>query len=135
MDALILDMKNRAALSQWERQRGRERRQRKAEIRKHVFLLAFAVCFLFAAVFGLNRMISNAGAPQETELSFKYYKNIPVEQGDTLFSIAGTYADREHYDSVDKYVREVRLMNHLDEDDTIYAGDWLIIPYYSGEFY
>ena len=42
------------------------------------------------------------------------------------------YASSE-YEDLDDYIREVRQINHLDQD-TIYAGSYLCIPYYSSEY-
>ncbi len=118
---------------EWDARIRRNKRKRRAELKKHTFQLMFAVFFVCLAIFGINSMISSAGAVKESELSFKYYKNICAEEGDTLFAIAETYAQEGYYDSVDAYVSEVRFMNHLEEEDTLYAGDYLIIPYYSNE--
>ncbi len=117
----------------WDARIRCNKRKRRAELKKHTFQLIFAILFVCLAILGINRMISSAGAATESDLSFKYYKNICAEEGDTLFSIAETYAEEGDYDSVDAYVSEVRFMNHLEEEDTLYAGDYLIIPYYSNE--
>lgn len=66
------------------------------------------------------------------EISYKYFTSVLVESGDTLYSIAQEYAD-EHYSSIDAYIEEVCLTNHL-MDMEICAGDYLVIPYYSTEF-
>lgn len=127
----ISDDRNRNIIR--ERKILRSKEIRESEIKKHTFQLVFAIFFIFTVLFGMNHFISRAGAAKETELSFKYYRNIPVEEGDTLESIAQIYADEEHYESTDAYLREVRLMNHLEEEDKIYAGGYLIIPYFSNE--
>ena len=64
--------------------------------------------------------------------SYKYYTSIQIEKGDTLWSIADTYMTSE-YDSIQDYIREIKELNHLGPDD-IHAGQYLTIPYYSGEF-
>lgn len=69
---------------------------------------------------------------EDTAVSYKYFTSVQVKQGDTLLSIAQEYAD-EHYDSVYAYMEEVCLTNHM-LDDKIFAGDYLIVPYYSTEF-
>lgn len=92
-----------------------------------------AIGFICIVIFGVNRMISRAGDVKEEDLSFKYYRNICVEQGETLTSIARTYADQAYYKSYDKYVQEVVYMNHLEDADDIREGAYLIIPYYSNE--
>lgn len=59
----------------------------------------------------------------------KYYTSICLEEGDTLWSIAlryNVYSDK----STQEYVRELRRMNGL-SDDTIHAGHYLTISYYS----
>lgn len=107
------------------------KKRRNEEIRRHIFQLIFALAFICLVVFGLNSMISRAGVTKEGELSFKYYKNICIAQGETLTSIAKIYADKEHYETLDKYVKEVVYMNHLENADDICEGAYLIIPYYS----
>ena len=120
-------------VSKWDVRIRNNKRRRNAEIRRHIFLLIFAIAFICMAVFGINSMISKAGEAKEEELSFKYYKNICVEEGETLTSIARTYADQAHYKSYNKYIQEVVYMNHLENADDICEGAYLIIPYYSNE--
>ncbi len=119
--------------NKWDIRVRQSKERRRAELKRHIFQLFFAACFICAVILGANNLISRAGEAEEAELSFKYYRNIPIEQGDTLSSIARTYADQEHYETTDDYVQEVRLINHLEEEDKIYTGDYLIIPYYSNE--
>ena len=82
-------------VSKWDARIRNNKRKRNAEIRKHILLLIFAV--------GINRMISEAGKAEEEALSFKYYKSIRIESGDTLTSVAHTYADQVHYENHHKY--------------------------------
>ncbi len=119
--------------NKWDIRVRQSKERRRAELKRHIFQLFFTACFICAVILGVNNLISKAGEAKEAELSFKYYRNIPIEQGDTLSSIARTYADQEHYETTDDYVREVRLINHLEEEDKIYTGEYLIIPYYSNE--
>lgn len=120
-------------VSKWDMRIRDNKRRRNAEIRKHIFLLIFALVFICIVLFYINGMISKAGDAKEEEFSFKYYKNICVEQGETLTSIARIYADEAHYETLDSYIREVVYMNHLKNADDICAGYCLIIPYYSNE--
>lgn len=134
MDRAIADAKSDTLpVSKWDARIRRNKRRRNAEIRKHILQLFFAVAFICVVIFGINSMISKAGAAKEEELSFKYYKNICVEEGETLTSIAGIYADDAHYETSDAYVDEVVYMNHLKNADDICAGMYLIIPYHSHE--
>lgn len=120
-------------VSKWDARIRRNKKKRNAEIRRRVFLLFFAISFICAAILGVNRMISKAGEAKEEELSFKYYKNICIEQGETLTSVARTYADQAHYEDHHKYIQEVMYMNHLEDADDISEGTYLIVPYYSNE--
>ena len=63
------------------------------------------------------------------DTSEKYYESVLVEEGDTLWSLAGEYSDF-HYDSYEEYIREVRTINHLCEDSLIHEGCYLVLPYY-----
>lgn len=63
---------------------------------------------------------------------YKYYHRIEVEEGDTLWSIA-----KENYtpceQTIQEYIAEVEQINHC-TNGIIYAGEYLMIPYYSSEF-
>ena len=120
-------------VDEWEVRIRENKRRRNAEIRRHILQLIFAIVFICVAVFGVNSMISRAGGAQEENISVKYYKNICVERGETLTSIARVYADEKYYETLDAYIAEVVYMNHLKDADDICAGYYLIIPYYSNE--
>ena len=129
-------MKKRYAtlpVSKWDKRIRDNKRRRNAEIRKHIFQLILAAVFICIAILCANSMISKAGDARGDNISVKYYKNICVERGETLTSIAKTYADEEHYETLDQYIEEVLYMNHLDNADDICAGYYLIIPYYASE--
>lgn len=120
-------------VSKWDIRIRDNKRRRNAEIRKHIFQLIFAAVFICIVILFINRMISQAGDAKEEDISFKYYKNICLEEGETLTSIAKVYADEEHYETVDQYIQEVMYMNHLKNADDIRSGYYLIIPYYANE--
>lgn len=61
----------------------------------------------------------------------KYYTSIRIEAGDTLWAIAGAYMTDE-YTNIQEYIREVCAINHISEDK-IYAGQYIVIPYYAKE--
>lgn len=131
-----MTMRNKYAtlpVSKWDKRIRDNKRRRNAEIRKHVFQLIFAIGFICMVVLCMNSMISKAEDAGKENISMKYYKNICVEQGETLTSIAGTYADEEHYETLEAYINEVIYMNHLKSADDIPAGYYLIIPYYASE--
>lgn len=67
------------------------------------------------------------------EVFYKYYHRIEVSEGDTLWSIA-TQNYRPQEQTIWEYMDEVQQINHRNSQ-TVYAGEELMIPYYSTEFY
>ena len=104
----------------------RKRRQKRLS-------LAVLVCFAVFAALGTSFVMTSTAEAGTSESSrYKYYTSIQVEHGSSLWEIAREYASSE-YEDLDEYIREVRQINHLDQD-TIYAGSYLCIPYYSSEY-
>lgn len=108
-----------------------KRRNRKREVRRNMILLfvsflIIVLCVCFASTFSAQAQDMHA------KVSYKYFKSIYIEDGDSLWSIGKEYAD-EHYSSVASYISEVKRMNSL-ESDSIKTGSYLIVPYYSTEF-
>lgn len=97
-------------------------------------LIGSACLFLvIAAICSINFFMINAKASSEQEtITYKYYTSITIEAGETLWDIAGTYMSDE-FPSVEKYIDEVKNINQL-KNDKIYAGENLIVPYYSCEY-
>ncbi len=92
------------------------------------------IVILISGIFiglGAGRVFSHAES-LDTDHYYRYYKSVMIMPGDTLTSIASSYND--HYESIDDHVDEIRFTNHLSEDATIYAGEYLIVPYYSTEY-
>ncbi len=132
MSGKVRGKSDASPVSKWDERILRNKKRRKAELRRHIFQLIFAAAFLCVVLFCMNSMVSRAGTAKEEELSFKYYKNICIGQGETLTSIAERYADKEHYETFEQYVKEVVYMNHLKDADDICEGAYLIVPYYAG---
>lgn len=65
--------------------------------------------------------------------SEKYFTCITVEEGDSLWSIAGKYMTEE-YESTQEYINEVKQINNL-TGSTIVTGTSLIVPYYEVKNY
>lgn len=105
------------------------RRQR--AIRNRILFIAATICLITLMAVSYHAIVSNA----ETEIGnfeYKYYKNIQVEYGDSLWSIAQDYAD-DHYDDIHDYIYEVKQINHM-KDEMIREGQKLLIPYYSAQY-
>lgn len=90
-----------------------------------------SLCILFTIIFIISissTMITDAKESSSSPKTYKYYTSIYIEKGDTLWSIAEQYS----YDgiSINDYINELKEINCL-EDETIHAGCYLLISYYS----
>lgn len=112
-----------------ERRIRNNRIRRRREMRKNFLLLVMTVCLIVTTSIAVSSFRSNAKNDPSQEDS-KYYKSIVVSDSDTLWSIAETYRDGTHYESVQEYIREVKQINSL-TNDAIYADAHLIVPYYA----
>lgn len=77
------------------------------------------------------RSLASSG---EEQLKFKYYTQVTVAYGETLWDLSENYIDYEEYKDKNEYIEEVQSINHLAEEDSIRAGQTLIVPYYSYDF-
>lgn len=112
-----------------ERRIRNNRIRRRREMRKNFLLLMMTFCLIVTTSIVVSSFRSSAKNDPSQETS-KYYKSIVVSDSDTLWSIAEDYMDKEHYGSVNAYIREVMQINSL-TNDAIYADAHLIVPYYA----
>lgn len=112
-----------------ERRIRNNRIRRRREMRKNFLLFVMTLCLIVTTSVAVSSFRSNAKNDDSKE-TYKYYKSIVVSDNDTLWSIAETYMDEEHYESVYEYIREVMRINSL-TNDAIYADAHLIVPYYA----
>ncbi len=106
------------------------RRQR--EIRMKVIISVLAFIFVLGIVFTVKSFTSSA--VDEMDITYKYFKNYEIEQGDSLWAIADEYIDYSFYDTKQEYIDEVMEINHL-KNEVIVSGQCLVIPYFSGEYH
>lgn len=78
----------------------------------------------------LSVLITKEEAPETnaSNASSKYYTCITIEEGDTLWNIAGRYMTEE-YSSTQAYIDEVLSINNMNTD-VIIEGTNLLVPYY-----
>ncbi len=117
-----------AAYSAYREIKIAENKKRRMRIvrRQRMMLATVLALFIFIILFfSLTRVIQ----ANSEKGRFKYYTSITVHSGDTLNSIAGEYYS-EDYKDVQAYIDEVCSINHI-KDDVIYAGENIIVPYYS----
>ena len=112
------------------RKKIRENIRRRKKNRFIKMMLSFCLIFTLAMMSG--SIISYAKSSKTEIPSYKYYTRITIEDGDTLTTIAKQYISHE-YASTSAYIDEVVQMNSIDSE-VIYAGQNLLIPYYSEEF-
>lgn len=110
-----------------ERKRVQIQRKRIKRNRKIAVLTLAAICIIALGLI-YNGFITDASKSQNT---YKYYTDIKVELGDTLWDIANEYIT-DDYNSIKEYIAEVREINSICDDD-IYYGQRLMVPYYSEE--
>lgn len=112
-----------------ERRIRNNRIRRKREMRKNFLLFMLTLCLIVTTSVAVSSFRSNAKGDPAKE-TYRYYKSITVSERDTLWSIAETYMDEMHYDSIQDYINDVMHINNL-KNDAIYADAHLIVPYYA----
>lgn len=106
------------------------RRQR--QLRRNVMLTIFTLVLILTLSIG-GFAIGSKAQDKDSVVLYKYYTNIEVKYGETLWDIADIYFCEDKYDDYEHYISEVMHINGLYNEE-ISAGSYLIIPYYSVEF-
>ena len=107
--------------------------RRRRELRMKICKALFMVALVIACVFCVQSVSSKVYAAENQVPSYKYYTQITVESGDTMWSIAEAHIDYEHYDGIGDYIKEVCSINHCNADQ-LRSGQTLVVPYYSSEY-
>ena len=108
------------------------RQRRLNQIKLHTLALAISIITVITLSILLISFSTEAN-DMEHQPSYKYYKSVEIEKGDTLWSIANVNFDPAHYKDINEYVSEVMKLNTLYSDDIV-AGHYVIVPYYTSEF-
>ena len=101
------------------------------EKKKFVLLGSLTLCLVILLAITFGSFLSKAKDKEEAVVYYKYYTNIEIQPGDTLWDLADEYM--EHYESKEAYIREVSQLNSI-RDGKIISGQSLIMPYYSIEY-
>lgn len=110
-----------------------KRRRKVAVLKRRILILAVTIILIVLGVLiGSNLSAAFRNKAANERISYKYYTSIQVEVGENLWNIAGKYFSDE-YASRQDYMEELIAVNNL-KDDTIYAGQYLTVPYYSEEY-
>lgn len=92
-----------------------------------VIIILQVTFFMFCAASLLHHIASR---PQGEEgiSGMEYYTSVRVHSGESLWDISKRYYSSE-YKSMNQYIRKIKYLNHM-SDENLYAGSYLIIPYY-----
>lgn len=96
---------------------------------KQIIVLLF-FSFLGFRIFDFFQGLDSAQALEQAAID-KYYTSIEIQQGDSLWSIAGKYSENSGM-TVAQYVKELKNMNGLKED-IIHSGHYLTVMYCTSE--
>lgn len=113
----------------------RERRARalrkQREKRKMILLIVLTLVVIFVIGMEFGSMITRAKEPAAPAM-YKYYANVEIQDGDTLWDLAGDYMDAAQYEDRMDYINEVMTINGM-HDTCLIEGRKIILPYYSHE--
>ena len=98
------------------------------KIRFQIVLSLLITVILFAC-FILFQSI-NAKTVKEDPSTISRYESVLVYEGDSVWSIAKAHRSSASEAELYAYVDEIKSINHISGADTIYAGNYLIIPIY-----
>ena len=94
---------------------------------KKTLVLFIVSVIVISCFFGKTLVMANA--EENHPPRYRYYTNIEIQEGDTLWTIAEQYCENSGMD-VREYVRELQKMNQL-SNDHILAGDSLPVVYFT----
>lgn len=114
-----------------KRKYARERARRTKQIIERALL---TICIAALLIIGSSSILSKATTKEEAQnIYYKYYKQIEIQSGDSLWSIAGEYMQNGPYESRKEYMEEVAELNQLTSTKII-KGQHLIVPYYGTDY-
>ena len=96
---------------------------------KKYLVMVFICVMVLSCFFGKTLVMANVEESSETYN--RYYTELEVQSGDTLWSIAKEYSKNSGME-IREYIREIKHMNRMISDDLI-AGDSLTIVYFADQ--
>lgn len=94
---------------------------------KKYFVMLFVCVMVLSCFFGKTLVM--ASVEENSAVYERYYTDIEIQNGDTLWSIAKTYNKNSGME-IREYIHELKQMNQIVSDD-IKAGDSLTIVYFA----
>ncbi len=110
------------------------RLRREKIVKRQRRILALIVGVILGIIIMLVSTLVLHAQSDDAAIDYKYYTQVEVKSGDSLWAYAGEYAAEDHYKDYNSYISEVRSINHMAEDEDVQAGTTIILPYYSPEF-
>ena len=108
----------------------RARREKVERQRRTILFTAMALILGVILAFSVHGTSAQATGTDQASDTYKYYKEVYVESGDTLWSIAEEYTDGSVSD-INECISSMRDINNLHPYETLKAGTYIIVPYYS----
>lgn len=111
-------------------QKRRYRRERIRRTRQIFERTLLTICLIALLAIGSSAILTKATTREEAKnVYYKYYTQIEIQEGDSLWKIAGQYMKNGPYESRKDYMNEVARINQL-SSTTIIEGQHLVVPYY-----
>ena len=105
--------------------------RRETVVRAQKRMIAIVIIIIVSLGILLGTGINALASANEPKTLYKYYKSICIEEGDTLWDIAGEYVENTNMDRTD-YIQEICELKSIYEHE-IHAGQYIIVAYYSDE--
>ena len=116
-------------------QQEKYRRQRARRSRQIFERILLTICIIALLAIGGSAILTKATTTDEaSEVYYTYYMEYEIQNGDSLWDIAGEYMVNGPYETRNEYALEVMRINHL-TSTTIISGHHLVIPYYDATYY
>lgn len=120
------------AKDQRELNRYRKRLHRQIEIRRKVSFFFLSIFIIILFTFGLTNITTHANE-EISNITYKYFKYYEIQKGDTLWELAKENIDYNYYKDIPSYIDEIVEINNI-SDDSIIAGQVIVVPYSSNKY-
>lgn len=113
----------------------KQRRNRIKRTKQIIERVLLTICLIALFAIGSSAILTKATTTEEAKnVYYKYYTQIEIENGDSLWEIAGRYMEHGPYETRNDYMNEVVKLNQL-SNTTIVKGQHLVVPYYESAYH